>query len=120
MLIKDFYKISGLKITDNFIDAQIEINSEHIIFTGHFPNKPIVPGVMQQQIVKEILSDAINKELQTVKISNMKFMALIEPDKINKLDVNIKIIENNTDKIKIDAKIYKKQTVFFKIKAQYL
>ena len=120
MLINDFYKINKLQVSDNFIDAQIKINDGHNIFKGHFPDKPIVPGVMQQQIVKEILSEALNKELQTVKISNMKFMALIEPDKNAELSINIKITSNNSNEIKIDAKIFSEQTIFFKIKAQYL
>ncbi len=120
MLIKNFYKISNLQIIENIIQAQVEINPNHDIFSGHFPEKPIVPGVMQQQIVKEILSKSLNKELETIKISNMKFLALIEPNKLNKLNVKIKITDNDSDKIKIDAKIFNDKTIFFKIKAQYL
>ena len=120
MLIKDFYKVIKIDTIANLINAQISINKNHNIFNGHFPEKPIVPGVMQQQIVKEILSEYLKKELKTIKISNMKFMALIEPGKIDKINLQINLLENTKEKIRIDAKIYNEQTIFFKIKAQYL
>lgn len=119
MLINNFYKILIFEEGQKSINAQIEINKNHEIFAGHFPDKPILPGVMQGQIIQEILSKSLNKELQVKKISNMKFMALIEPDKNQILDIDIKIIEVENNIIKIDANINKKATIFFKIKASY-
>ena len=55
MLINDFFQIQNIDSLPNSIEAKIELNASHQIFDGHFPNNPITPGVIQLQIVKELL-----------------------------------------------------------------
>ena len=58
MLLDDFFTIIDLEKTDESVISNIKIDPSHKIFEGHFPGNPITPGVVQVQLVKEILEKA--------------------------------------------------------------
>jgi 3-hydroxyacyl-[acyl-carrier-protein] dehydratase len=64
ILLGDFFEIVSLETEEGNINALIEINAEHNIFEGHFPGQPVVPGVCQMQMIKEILEQVLEKEIQ--------------------------------------------------------
>jgi len=114
VLLKNFYQFKIEKHEDEKINAFIEFNKEHDIFKGHFPEKPIVPGVTQILIVKEILKKCLNLDLQLVSSKSIKHMSMISPDDITKLNVEIlyKKVENN---YKVNAILYKGEKKFLKL-----
>lgn len=119
--LKDkFYKVLELKkVSDNQILAVIEINQGHDIYKGHFPNQPIVPGVCQIQIVKEVLEELIGKKLKMTHGDNIKFTGMIIPNQtptVN-LEVNFKM---NELEIICDAKLSFGETTFTKYKGKFL
>lgn len=101
MLLPDLYAIKHFEFKDGILQAQIEINSTHDIFRGHFPDNPILPGVCSLQIVKELTEKATNKNLVLAVASNVKFMAVINPKNTPSLRFNIAITElHNSVKVK--------------------
>mgnify|MGYP001235453726 CR=1 FL=1 len=80
MLIKGFYKIQSISLTkDDAIHVTIQLNKDHSVFKGHFPNNPITPGVCLIQIIKEITEEHVKKKLFLQSISNIKFTSIINP-----------------------------------------
>ena len=56
MLFKGFYNNEKTISSDhNKLITRIKLNKDHDIYNGHFPNNPIIPGVIIIQIIKEIL-----------------------------------------------------------------
>ncbi|WP_312921424.1 3-hydroxyacyl-ACP dehydratase [Empedobacter brevis] len=102
MLIPNLYTIKkSEKVDDSNFKVQIELNPNHEIFEGHFPNNPITPGVCMMQIIKELTEEIVSKDLFLSKVSNVKFMATINPFKQAVLDLNLTIVhENNEVKVK--------------------
>lgn len=94
VLIKNLYEITSFKHTDNRISASIQVNEHHDIFTGHFPGNPVMPGVCMIQIIKELLEKAVGEELFMVASSNIKFMALINPEDNPQLDIEMDFTED--------------------------
>lgn len=80
MLIEGLYKITAIETTDTGIFAKIHLNKEHEIFKGHFPGNPVMPGVCMIQIIKELTEAATGKALFLSVSSNIKFMAIINPE----------------------------------------
>lgn len=116
----EFYKVLEFKkMSENQILAVIEINRDHDIYKGHFPNQPIVPGVCQIQIVKELLEELVGKKLQMTHGDNIKFTSMIIPDQtpIVNLEVNFKM---NGEEIVCDAKLSFAEIVFTKYKGKFL
>ena len=93
MLIEGLYSISSFQSNDNSINASIVLNKDHEVFQGHFPNNPVMPGVCMMQMIKELLEEAVSAKLQLKSSSNIKFMAIINPEKNPNLNVNIQWTE---------------------------
>ena len=77
MLRNDFFKINSLDFNGNELISNISLDSEHAIFEGHFPGNPVTPGVVQMQIVKEILEVYFEKKLQLETMGRCKFLNVL-------------------------------------------
>jgi len=91
MQLQDFYKVNTLETVDNNTTATITINKDHNIFTGHFPNNPVTPGVCMMQIIKELTEEVVDKKLFMDTASNIKFMAIINPEQTPNLELTLTI-----------------------------
>ena len=94
---------------------RITIDGNHKIFEGHFPGNPITPGVCQMEMVKEILSDFLGKELFYRTVSDMKFINMWIPDDLELVYLDLTIIEFE-DGYKIKARIYTEIKTYFKLR----
>jgi len=91
MQLQDFYKVNTVETVDNITIANITINKDHEIFKGHFPNNPVTPGVCMMQIIKELTEGVVNETLFMQKSSNIKFMAIINPNKTPNLELTLNV-----------------------------
>lgn len=116
MLIPHFYSVKEFNFTDNQIKSIIELNPEHDVFKGHFPNNPVTPGVCMLQILKELTEQATNTNLFIKECSNVKFMALINPEvnPVLAISIDINPLEEN---FKIKASASFDETVALKVNA---
>lgn len=118
-LLSDFYTIASIeKPEENKLLANIQLNAAHPIFKGHFEQMPVVPGVCQTQIIKELLQQEINKNLTLSKGDNIKFTGMIIPTQNSKIKVELtfKEIENQ---FVVDAKLFFESTIFTKFKGTF-
>lgn len=116
MLIPHFYSVTEFNFTDSRLKAIIELNPEHDVFKGHFPNNPVTPGVCMLQILKELTEQATNTNLFIKECSNVKFMALINPEVNPILDILIDVVKVE-ENFKIKASASFKETVALKVNA---
>ena len=94
MLIEGLYTILDFKQEEKTVTASVKLNKDHQVFLGHFPGNPIMPGVCMIQMIKELTEKAIGKELFLAMASNVKFMAIINPEKNDTLQLLLDISEN--------------------------
>lgn len=121
MLNDHFYTLTDpVSITGMNFRTEINLNSKHPIFKGHFPGLPVVPGVCMMAIVKELLQKGVGKKLQLQKADTIKFLALINPNEHPSVDVEIKYLPNEDGTYSTDAVIYAGNRPYFKLsKAVY-
>jgi 3-hydroxyacyl-[acyl-carrier-protein] dehydratase len=102
MLIKDFYTIRSINQIDTCaIRVSINLNKNHDVFKGHFPDNPVTPGVCMIQIIKEIAQTHVDSLLFLLNVSNVKFTAIINPYVNQNLILELYFIqENKTVRIK--------------------
>lgn len=118
-LLKDtFYTITTILVDDSTIKATICINASHEVFKGHFPQMPVVPGVCQVQIIKELLEQATGKTTMMVSGDNIKFTGMILPDTHPNITVEINFAKNE-DSYTANAKLFFEETVFTKYKGKF-
>ena len=120
MLLKDFYKVQSLEKTDGQKHlAVILINEKHEIFKGHFPGNPIMPGVCMMQIIKELTEEITKSSLIMQSLSNVKFMALINPEVTPELQIELDITVNADQTIKVKNTTTFNETVALKLGSVY-
>jgi 3-hydroxyacyl-[acyl-carrier-protein] dehydratase len=119
MLLKDFYKITSLDKNENQHQAIIVVNEKHEVFKGHFPGNPIMPGVCMMQIIKELTEQITGCQLILQTLSNVKFMALINPDVTPELRLELDILETEDGLVKVKNASYFNDTTALKLSSVY-
>lgn len=120
MLLKDFYKVVSLENTgENKHLVLIHVNAEHEVFKGHFPGNPIMPGVCMMQIIKELVEQISGTSLFMQSLSNVKFMALINPFNTPELRLELDISTTDADLVKVKNVTYFNDTVALKLGSVY-
>jgi len=95
MLLKNFYKVNTLETVESKTTAAITINKSHEVFKGHFPGNPVTPGVCMMQIIKELTEGIVSETLFMQSSSNIKFMAIINPEKTPDLVLTLDITKTD-------------------------
>ncbi|KGE14836.1 3-hydroxyacyl-ACP dehydratase [Sphingobacterium deserti] len=101
-LLQGFYEI------EQFVEqeagkhvASVRLNPHHAIFQGHFPGNPVTPGVCMMHIIKELSEHIVNRPLFLSKSSNVKFMALINPEHNPLLRLELDLSEGDDGTLKV-------------------
>ena len=118
MLIEGLYTIVEFYYDEQEVNATIQLNKDHDIFKGHFPGNPVMPGVCMIQIIKELTEKATAKKLFLSVSSNIKFMALINPEVNAILKLSISVSEEG-ELIKIKNTSSFEDTVALKLSATF-
>ncbi len=120
MLLQDFYTIQSIvKNDDHNYVVVIFTNKNHEVFKGHFPGNPIMPGVCMMQIIKELTEQLTNTTLVMQSLSNVKFMALINPFVTPELRLELNITTTEDDLVKVKNTTYFDETVALKLGSVY-
>jgi 3-hydroxyacyl-[acyl-carrier-protein] dehydratase len=120
MVLKDFYKVlSEENTSDSKYTITILVNEKHEVFKGHFPGNPIMPGVCMIQIIKELTEKITQSTLMIQTLSNVKFMALINPEATPELRLELDIVTTEDDLVKVKNTTYFNETVALKLSNVY-
>lgn len=119
MLIKDFYKTVSLISNDSTISSKIRLNPNHEVYKGHFPNQPVVPGVILLQIVREIIEHVLQAKLFMGKIIQVKYLIPITPIETPELTLTITNKKTDYNKLKSTVIIGFNNKIFTKAKIEF-
>jgi|ERR1022692_1041846 3-hydroxyacyl-[acyl-carrier-protein] dehydratase len=119
MLQGNFFTITAIQTEISSAKAVLKINPAHEIFAGHFPGTPVVPGVCMMQIVKEILEDVLAKDINLIKADHVKFLTVINPQKISSVQLDLKYTITDSQDIITMASLYNDGVVYFKFKGLF-
>ena len=129
MLRDNFYIIIEQGETDDSIisldnpvrkfNFTIKLNPDHPIYLGHFPGNPVVPGVCQVQMIKELTSAILKTDLVIYKSDNIKFLSMNVPSASQMLKVNIDIKEKEPGFWHVNSVIFHKDQIFLKFKGVF-
>ncbi|MFH6602755.1 3-hydroxyacyl-ACP dehydratase [Maribacter algicola] len=118
MLIKGLYTIQHFRFEDQSVKATLQLNKDHRVFEGHFPGNPVMPGVCMIQIIKELTEKALEKKLFLSVASNVKFMAIINPEKNGIIQLVLDITEEDAI-VKVKNTTSFEDTVALKLNATF-
>lgn len=118
-MINDLFTYKLLEKNGDSIKTEIAINYEHRLFEGHFPEKPVFPGVCQFYAVKQVMEQVLGISLQMDEAPALKFVRMITPETGKQLICNIDFAKNENN-FKTQATLSDKTgQIFFKLKAHF-
>lgn len=117
MLYPDFFEIILESKTPGQLDVRVKLNANHAIYTGHFPGKPVTPGVVQIQMVKEILQHSYGQTLEMSQLRQCKFLQIIDPNETPEIDMVILV--SGEELKQVNATGSWDGVCFFKLSATY-
>ena len=120
LLHNDFYAIAASSSEEDTYNFTVHLNPVHHIFDGHFPGNPVTPGVVQMEMIKELLSIALDKKMSLKSMGTCKFLAILNPNDTPDVEVAIKTSLSEEGTTKVTASIVAGETSFFKMNAVYL
>lgn len=118
MLLNHFFKVKDKEASSDTIRAVIELNASHPIYEGHFPGNPVTPGVVQLQMVKEIVEFERSRKLKMSKLLTSKFLQLLNPLETPQVELMVRLVEEGGT-IQVQATGKSGDTTFFKMSAIY-
>ena len=90
------------------------------VYEGHFPGKPVAPGVCNIQMIKECVERLTGKPLLLEYINRCKFTHLITPQQHRELQIRIELSDNPEDKpLKVIASIGRDETEYMVFKGEF-
>ena len=120
MLQGNFYTVLKNQTDNSSVNALLELNPDHHIFDGHFPQIPVVPGVCMMQMVKELVEDFTGRRLRLLRAEHLKFLTIINPRENKLLHAEILVTPNSQDIFQVTAAFFHQQTIFFKFKGGFV
>lgn len=118
MLIEGLYTVQSLEQNELEVRATVKLNAEHEVFKGHFPGSPVMPGVCMIQMIKELTEQSLNKKLFLSVASNVKFMAIIDPNVNETIALTLNISEDEGI-VKVKNITSYEETVALKLSATF-
>ncbi len=72
---------------------EFNFSADDPVFAGHFPNRPILPGIFQLEIVRMAVEWVQNRPLAVGEIAKAKFQRPILPGETLKLNLKLSVAE---------------------------
>jgi 3-hydroxyacyl-[acyl-carrier-protein] dehydratase len=121
MLAGKLYSIEQANMAEGEESSTYQLlwNEEHPIFEGHFPGRPVVPGVCMMQTVQELLELMLQQKVVLKKAANMKFLNMIDPNTHPRVvtEVQYKLQEGE---IKLTASMKYEALTFMKFQGTFV
>ncbi len=102
--------------TESSISTSTTFESNYEFFQGHFPDNPIVPGVLLCEAVFQsgaILMKGKDKTPIVTRIQNTKFKNFLKPDEL--VHIHVEIIESLENAFHLKGKILKEEKTILTI-----
>ena len=101
----------------SFVTA-IELNASHTAYAGHFPGHPVTPGVIQMQILHELLEKHFERSLQLITMARCKFLKILNPLETPQIVLHIEFHQID-GLLNIKARGENDKDIFFKIESSF-
>lgn len=119
MLLGDFFTYTIVDTKDGECNVRVSLNKKHAIYSGHFPQVPILPGVCQVQILKETLSNILKIDLQMDNAKEIKFLSMLNPTECDSFQITASYEKTADNFLKVNAIFFEGERKFLKCKADY-
>ena len=114
----NLFVMRNLALEDSRLTAEIVINWDSKVFDGHFPGRPVLPGVVMLRIIRQALELHFERKLMMVKLLSIRFTSMVVPEE--NLNERIDLVVNEIDgALTVSGKWLHGESVAAKFKMSY-
>ncbi len=120
---KNYYSTLNFEVPEEGIcRATIQLDPQHPIFAGHFPDMPVLPGVCMVKMVRETLERRYAQPMRMASARSVKLLNVLDPNKNPYLRLVLNTLDMSDGSIGIDGILedISEGAIFFKITAIYI
>ena len=122
MLLKDkFYKlIKETRLDANNAVYLVSLLPNADVYRGHFPQKPVCPGVCNIELIRECAEMLSGRDLYMKYIKQCRLTAVATPSTCPLLDVSVSLTANEDGQsYLVVARIYNDVTSYMELKGEF-
>jgi 3-hydroxyacyl-[acyl-carrier-protein] dehydratase len=112
-------KLFDQAVTDLSLEQRIKFIESSSIFSGHFPGNPVVPGVCQVQMVREMMEEALQKRLILEEADTVKFTHMINPFEYPEITISLNSKAVSEEIFQVSAVFRDHDTIFTKFRGKF-
>ncbi len=90
---------------ENETESWVVLNPKHAIFKGHFPENPILPGVILIDIFKKEAENYSQEKLLISHIKTVKFLQVVKVEEETSLKL-LFIFKTSESKLHLNGKVF--------------
>lgn len=93
MLKDSYFKILSQQTDGADTQFEVEMLASHPVYEGHFPGKPVSPGVCNMQMLKECAETLIGREMMLNFVKQYRMMAVMSPQATPQVQIRMNLAE---------------------------
>ena len=110
----NIFNIREITSTEHESVATIDLDAEDLVFKGHFPNQPVLPGVIMLKIIIECACEIQAEKLQLRKVIQAKYLQFVDPRQYPLIQCKLNFSKDENG-WKINALFFHSEVTFSKI-----
>jgi len=118
--MSEVYTIKDIREQESKLIAHITIDVKHAVFDGHFPQRSVLPGVLQLEMIKSVISQFFNRNYRLRLLKNAKYLAMVLPEQHQHLTIELDVKKIEEENLKVKAVIRAEQNVFLKFSGVFV
>ena len=121
-MLKNSFYLPAQIITTSSADQPVILTTTlrlipaHPVYDGHFPGNPVVPGVCQIQMIREIMEEWTGLSLKLTTADTIKFTSLINPLNTPIISFSLTIKDLPDQQWSVNATIHSPEVTFMKFR----
>ncbi|MCB0793351.1 MAG: hypothetical protein KDB88_01320 [Flavobacteriales bacterium] len=68
-----------VQLAEGAWQARLTLHKDHPLYAGHFPGRPVTPGVAQIQLIEQLVSRIMGERMMLCGSKAIKFLRPIDP-----------------------------------------
>ena len=115
----DLYKLNNPVMGKERFSSGVVFDPGHPLFTGHFPGRPVIPGAILVQVVRELLEQLPGKSLNISRLIFVKFLVPVVPGKDEGLQLEGTCSQDEKGNFSVTAHYFREGTLMMKLRGTY-
>ncbi len=118
MILKDnFYRIEQTQANLEYGEFRVRLLPDYDIYEGHFPGRPVCPGVCLMGMIRECGEIVTGHALLLSHVLRCRFLAVTTPTTTPLLTVVVRLNHDSAQQLILEGEVLDDTTTYVKLKA---